>query len=293
MVEARRGLGRGLSALLQDTEGPLSPERRAELGVFEAPIERLRPNPDQPRKRYDAAQLEELAQSIRERGILQPLLVRPHPTDQGDYQIVAGERRWRAAQLALLATAPVISRQLSALETMEIALIENLQRADLDPLEEGRAYQAIMRDFGRSAEEIGSAVGRSRSHVANSVRLLRLPAAVQDYVIAGRLTAGHARALLDREDAVDIAERVVREGLSVRKTEALAQRPQNGVKAKPRQAVKDADTEALEHDLSEMLGMQVDIQDRQGAGVLQVRYATLEQLDDLCRRLSTRPGRMI
>ncbi|MDE2356343.1 MAG: ParB/RepB/Spo0J family partition protein [Alphaproteobacteria bacterium] len=291
MVETRRGLGRGLSALLEETEGPLTPERRAELGVFELPIEKLWPNPDQPRKRFDPELLEELSQSIRQRGMIQPILARPHPDHAGDYQIVAGERRWRAAQMAELRTVPVVARALTSLEVMEIALIENLQRADLDPLEEGRAYQMMMREFDRSAEEVAQAVGRSRSHVANTVRLLRLPEPILAHLAAGRLTAGHARALLDRDDAPVLAERIVREGLNVRQTEALAARREPRPDAARPRGGKDADTAALESDLSEMLGLPVEIRDKAGAGVLSVRYASLEQLDEICRRLSTRPGR--
>jgi ParB family chromosome partitioning protein len=291
MVEARRGLGRGLSALLDEAQSAMTPERRGELGVIELPIELIRPNPDQPRKRFNQTDLDDLAESIRQKGVIQPILVRPHPVAAGEYQIVAGERRWRAAQLAGLRQMPALSRSLTTLEVMEIALIENIQRADLGILEEARAYQAMMEGFNRNAEDIAKVVGKSRSHVANTLRLLRLPEEIRGHLEEGRLTAGHARALLERDDALSLAERVVRKGLNVRQTEALARQgaPSRGP-ARGRKA-KDADTQAVESDLSDVLGMPVEIKDANGSGSLTIRYETLEQLDELCRRLLTRPGR--
>lgn len=291
MSEPRRGLGRGLSALLDDAKTAITSERRGELGVVELPIDVIRPNPEQPRKRFDQSELDDLAESIRQRGVIQPILVRPHPTSPVAYQIVAGERRWRAAQLAGLRQIPALSRDLSALEVMEIALIENIQRADLGVLEEALAYQAMIEGFNRNAEDVAKVVGKSRSHVANTLRLLRLPPAIREHLEEGRLTAGHARALLERDDAVSLAEKVVRKGLNVRQTEALAR--QVGRSGAPARAIKhkDADTRALENDLSEVLGMAVEIADSNGSGRLAVRYETLEQLDELCRRLLSRPGR--
>jgi ParB family chromosome partitioning protein len=291
MVEPRRGLGRGLSALLDEAKTATTSERRGELGVVEAPVDLIRPNPEQPRKRFNQTDLDDLAESIRQRGVIQPILVRPHPVSPGEYQIVAGERRWRAAQLAGLRQIPILSRDLSTLEVMEIALIENIQRADLGALEEARAYQAMIEGFNRNAEDIAKVVGKSRSHVANTLRLLRAPAEVRAHLEEGRLTAGHVRALLERDDAVALAEKVVRKGLNVRQTEDLARHVTRvGVSARAGKA-KDADTRAVESDLSEVLGMAVEITDSNGSGRLTVRYETLEQLDELCRRLLSRPGR--
>lgn len=292
MVEGRRGLGRGLSALLEEAHGVTTWEG-GPGGVTSLPIDLIRPNPDQPRKHFDQTELDELALSIGQRGVIQPILLRPHPTAEGDYEIVAGERRWRAARQAGLSSIPALIRDLTALEVMEIALIENIQRSDLSVLEEARVYLAMSESFGRSAEEIAKVVGRSRSHVANTLRLLRLPEEILDHLNEGRLTAGHARALLDQDDAIGLAQRVVARGLNVRQTEALAREgrvagaPGRVVRAKG----KDADTRAVESDLSEVLGMEVDIMDSGGAGTLTVHYSDLEQLDELCRRLLSRPSR--
>jgi ParB family chromosome partitioning protein len=291
MVEIRRGLGRGLSALLEDAKSATTTDRRAELGVVDLPLERIHPNPDQPRKRFNQQDLDDLAESIRQRGVIQPILVRPHPETPGSYEIVAGERRWRAAHMADLRTIPALSRDLTKLEVMEIALIENIQRADLSILEEARAYQAMMGAFSRNAEDIAKVVGKSRSHVANAMRLLRLPSEIRDHLEEGRLTAGHARALLECEDAVSLAEKVVRGGLNVRQTEALARQGASPPQARPARKLKDPDTQALETDLSEVLGMQVEVRDAQGSGSLTIRYRSLEELDELCRRLLARPSR--
>jgi ParB family chromosome partitioning protein len=293
MAEGRRGLGRGLSALLEDVETAASPEARRAAGVLEIPIEFVRPNPDQPRTSFDPEELEELAASIRERGVLQPVLVRPVPGQANAYQIVAGERRWRAAQLAGLRGIPALVRDLADQDVMEVALIENIQRADLNALEEARGYDALARRFERSADTIARLVGKSRSHVANTLRLLRLPASVRDHVEAGLLTAGHARALLDLENAESLAERVIVEGLNVRQTEALARKARDpGSSRRERRSpdgdVKDADTRALEADLEDVLGLKVDIRDRGGVGEIRIAYQTLEQLDALCQRLSRR-----
>lgn len=287
----RRGLGRGLSALLDDAKSATTDDRRAELGVTTLPLDLIHPNPEQPRKRFNKQDLDDLAESIRQKGVIQPILVRPHPVTPGAYEIVAGERRWRAAHMAELRTIPALSRELTTLEVMEIALIENIQRADLSVLEEARAYQAMMGAFSRNADDIAKVVGKSRSHVANVIRLLRLPSEIREHLEEGRLTAGHARALLERDDAVSLAEKVIRRGLNVRQTEALARQgaeaPQSRGPGKP----KDADTRALETDLAEVLGMEVEIRDSQGSGSLTVRYRSLEQLDELCRRMLVRPSR--
>jgi ParB family chromosome partitioning protein len=292
MAEGRRGLGRGLSALLEETQAASTPEGRRSAGALEIPIELIRRNPDQPRRNFSDPELDELAASIRERGVLQPILLRPAPGVPGEYQIVAGERRWRAAQRAQLGAVPALVRDLADLEVMEIALIENIQRADLNALEEARAYAAMMERFPRNAEQIAAVVGKSRSHVANTLRLMRLPRAVQDHLEGGRLTAGHARALLDIDDAEALAARIIKGGLNVRQTEALTRsaraRPSRRAPVAPGRRAKDNDTLVLETDLAEVLGLDVRIDDNEGAGELRIRYETLEQLDEVCRRL-TRP----
>ncbi|MEO8813159.1 MAG: ParB/RepB/Spo0J family partition protein [Caulobacteraceae bacterium] len=287
MAEGRRGLGRGLSALLDDSEAAATPEGRRAAGTRDIAIELVHRNPDQPRRAFDAAALDELAASIRERGVIQPILLRPLPGGEGEYQIVAGERRWRAAQQAGLRAIPALVRDLDDLEGMEVAIIENVQRADLNALEEARGYAAMAKRFNRSAETIARFVGKSRSHVANTLRLTKLPRSVQDHLEAGRLTAGHARALLEAGDAEALADKVVKGGLNVRQTEALARKAKGAARPAARGArVKDADTRALESDLSEVLGLAVEVRDRNGAGEVRIRYATLEQLDEVCRRLS-------
>jgi ParB family chromosome partitioning protein len=291
MSEGRRGLGRGLSALLEE-EGPptLSTSEPQGVGASEAPVELLRRNPDQPRRTFDEAELEELADSIRARGVLQPILVRPAPGVPGEFQIVAGERRWRAAQRAGLHTVPVLIRPLDDVEVAEISIVENIQRADLNPLEEARGYKTLLDRFGRTQDAIAVAVGKSRSHIANSLRLLNLPPAVCDHVEAGRLAAGHARAIAAAPNPAALAEIIVSRDLTVRQAEALARdaAPSEGV-ARPRRsrgAPPDPDTLSLEHDLSEALGLAVTILDRNGSGEVRVRYTSLDQLDGLCRKLS-------
>ena len=287
MAESRRGLGRGLSALLEEAQAATTQEGRRTAGVQELPIELVRRNADQPRRHFDADGLQELADSIRERGVIQPIVVRPLAEAPGEYQIVAGERRWRAAQLAGLHAIPALVRELDDVEVIELAMIENIQRADLNALEEARGYAVMIKRFNRSHETIAGIVGKSRSHVANTLRLMRLPQPVQDHLEAGRLSAGHARALLDLEGAEGVADEIVKRGLNVRQTEALAKRlragPATGARAKPG---KDADTVALESDLSNVLGLAVSIRDSGGAGEVRIAYKTLEQLDEVCRRLT-------
>ena len=290
MAEGRRGLGRGLSALLDEVDAASTPEGRRAAGVLDVAIELIRPNPEQPRRAFGVEELAELAASIRERGVLQPILVRPMPGQAKAYQIIAGERRWRAAQQAGLRAIPALVRDLADQEVMEVALIENIQRADLNALEEARGYDVMAQRFQRSAEAIAKVVGKSRSHVANTLRLMRLPTAVQEHIEGGRLTAGHARALLDLDDAVALAERVIKQGLSVRQTESLARLAKRDDGAFSRRskgrAGKDADTQSLEVDLEEVLGLRVEIRPRGDAGEVRIAYGSLEQLDDLCRRLS-------
>jgi len=277
MVETRRGLGRGLSALLDEVEAPAEAGRTS---ATELPIEAIKANPSQPRRRFDDADIEELAASIREKGVLQPILVRP-AVFAGEYEIVAGERRWRAATRGGLRTIPALVRSLSDAEVLEIAIVENVQRVDLSPIEEAEGYRALIDRFGRTQADVANVVGKSRVHVANALRLLQLPEPVKDMVREGRLTAGHARPLIGAPDAERLAAEVADRGLTVRQAETLAR----GKPAAPRKR-KDADTAALENDLSEVLGVQVEIRDAGGAGELRIRYASLEQLDDLCRRLT-------
>ena len=300
MSEKQRGLGRGLSALLgdQDTNSPRTgaeaaearaAERGPETGKgLEQPIELLVRNPDQPRRMFVEADIDELAASIREKGVLQPILVRPAPGQAGHYQIVAGERRWRAAQKAGLHTVPVIIRELDDLDVLEIGIIENIQRADLNPIEEARGYKVLQDRFGRTQDALAQVVGKSRPHIANMLRLLGLPESVQDHVLHGRLSAGHARALITSDKAEALAEEVIAKGLSVRQTEALVRDDQAGPKTPSAPKVRpqqNADTLSLEQDLQEALGLNVKLDDRGGKGELRLAYASLEQLDELCRKL--------
>jgi ParB family chromosome partitioning protein len=296
--EGRRGLGRGLSALLGENEvsATLSADPRPAAArpgwAHMLPIELLHPNPDQPRKVFSEAELDELAVSIREKGVIQPLLVRPSGVG-GEYAIVAGERRWRAAQRAGARELPVVIRTLADGEVLEIGIIENVQRVDLNPIEEALAYRQLIERFGRTQDAVAESVGKSRPHVANALRLLNLPEAVQGYVLQGQLTAGHARAVLASSDPVALARQVIDQNLSVRQAEALAKKAGASgggrgprAKAPGHAGGKDADTLALENDLSEALGLQVEVLDRDGAGEVRIRYAALEQLDEICRRLS-------
>ena len=286
MVEGRRGLGRGLSALLDEVEAPAAEGGARSAGTTEIPVDVIKANPDQPRRHFGEAELEELAQSIREKGVLQPILVRP-AMYAGEYQIVAGERRWRAAQRAGVRTIPALVRSLSDVEVLEIAIIENVQRADLTAIEEAEGYRTLVERFGRTQAQIADALGKSRVHVTNAMRLLQLPDEVQGLVREGRITAGHARSLIGAPNAGALAQEVAERGLSVREAEALAKSAAHGPRpASQGRRGKDADTVALETDLSEALGLPIEIRDAGGAGEIRVRYSTLEQLDDICRRLS-------
>jgi ParB family chromosome partitioning protein len=285
MAEGRRGLGRGLSALLDEVEAPAEPGHRA-AGVTEIPVETIKANPDQPRRHFDEADLDELAQSIREKGVLQPILVRP-AVFAGEFQIVAGERRWRSAQRAGIRAIPALVRSLSDEEVLEIAIVENVQRQDLSPMEEADGYRTLIEKFGRTQAQVADTVGKSRVHVANALRLLQLPDSVQAMVRDGQLTPGHVRPLIGVADAARLADEIVGRGLSVRQTETLARGGGAANPAAPsRRGGKDADTLALESDLAEVLGLPVEIRDAGGAGEVRIRYASLEQLDDICRRLS-------
>lgn len=285
MVE-KRGLGRGLSALLGEVEDtPVT--GGAASGLRDIPIELIHRNPNQPRWTFTEAELGELAASIRQKGILQPILVRPAPNLEGHYEIVAGERRWRASQLAGLHSLPALVRSLGEGQVLELAIIENIQREALNAIEEATAYQQLVDLHSRSHAEVADTVGKSRSYVANAVRLLNLPQAVRLHVQEGRLSAGHARALLAAADPERLAGTVIAKGLSVRDTEDLIRKEaQPAAPAARRPVAKDTDTQALESDLSEVLGLEVVIADRNGSGEVRIRYASLEQLDEVCRRLT-------
>jgi ParB family chromosome partitioning protein len=285
------GLGRGLSALLGDlpreeaVSGGDGPRGQMLLAVAD-----IEANPDQPRRRFDDAALTELADSIAARGLLQPIVVRPRG---GRYQIVAGERRWRAAQRAGLHEIPVIIKDIPDSSTLELALVENIQRQDLNPIEEASSYQRLMQDFGHSQDELGRLVNKSRSHVANLVRLLDLPAAVRDMVAEGRLSMGHARALVTAADPEALARQVEERGLSVRQTEELARadkgvgKKRRGLRAKSvNEPIVDADVAALERQLGEALGLRVQIVHSETGGTVTISYSTLDQLDMLCQRMS-------
>ena len=273
-------LGRGLASLISGT----GEDQRS------LPLAALKPGRFNPRRNFSDAQLQELAASIRERGLVQPLVVRPSAGDIHTYEIVAGERRWRAAQLANLHQVPVVVRELTDQEAVEIAIIENVQREDLNAIEEGEGYRLLMDGHGYTQEDLAKVIGKSRSHLANTLRLLKLPDSVQELLRAGELSAGHARALIGRDDAAALAARIVKEGLTVREAEALTQDRGPG-KAK-RQKSKDADTKAAEAELGEALGLGVEIRKGKGEkGELRIRYATLDQLEDLRHRLLRRPSR--
>jgi ParB family chromosome partitioning protein len=280
-------LGRGLSALLGYEEAHLVKPPALRGGARSLPVAQLSPSPLQPRKNFSPETLEELASSIREKGILQPILVRPKGEDA--YEIIAGERRWRAAQMAGVHEVPVIVRELTDGQVLEAALIENIQREDLNPIEEARAFKALIDRFSHTQDALSRVVGKSRSHIANALRLLNLPAGVLTLLEAGKLSAGHARPLVGRADAEALAARIVSAGLSVRATEDLVREPAVP-KADARPArpspEKDADTLGLEKELSDKLGLKVTIHSRGESGELRIAYKTLEQLEDTCARLS-------
>ena len=287
---AKRGLGRGLSALMADVELSTPATETAGRDRTMIPIEQLTANPDQPRRSFDPQALQELADSLKTRGVLQPLIVRPHPADDGLYQIVAGERRWRAAQMAQLHELPVIIRDLSDTEVLEVAIIENIQRADLNVIEEAASFRQLMDRFGHTQERLAEALNKSRSHIANLLRLLNLPDPVQDLVKDGKLSAGHARALITASNPGLLARKVIEKGMSVRETEDLVRRqaqPESAPRRpSTRRAEKDADTRALESDLSAQLKMAVSINHAgMDGGTVSITYRDLDQLDRLCQLL--------
>ena len=289
-----RGLGRGLSALMADV-GPeptntTNAPARPDLIV---PIEKVFPNPDQPRRTFTEDHLQDLSASIRAKGIIQPLIVRNRESANDEYEIVAGERRWRAAQMAQLHEIPVLVREFTDTEVLEVAIIENIQRADLNPVEEAAGYRQLMDKFGHTQEKLAEELGKSRSHIANLMRLLQLPNDVQEMLVEGKLSAGHARALITSDDPSALARQVVAQGLSVRATEALAKKKdvsETGAvqRSKTLSKEKDADTKALENDLSAAIGLPVHVDHKSGGetGQVTIKYASLDQLDEICRILS-------
>lgn len=291
----RKGLGRGLSALLADVapaapgpDKPASGAAPAASGQRAVPIDRIRANPNQPRRSFEDKDLQELAASIREKGVIQPLILRPHPSEAETFEIVAGERRWRAAQLAGVHELPAVIRELDDTEVLELAIIENIQRADLNAVEEALGFRQLMDRFGHTQERLAEALGKSRSHIANLLRLLTLPEPVLDLLRTGRLSAGHARALVTAPNAEALARQVVERDLSVRQTEALAREVARPRSAPPAVTNKDADTRALEADLTANLRLKVTIDHKPGgsSGELRIRYASLEELDGLCQLLT-------
>jgi ParB family chromosome partitioning protein len=289
--DKKRGLGRGLSALMADVNEPKTNEIIKSLDQTVA-IERILPNPNQPRKNFESNSLDDLVASIKEKGVLQPLIVR---TVGNNFEIVAGERRWRAAQKAQIHKLPVIIRNFTDAEVLEVAIIENIQRADLNPIEEAASFIQLMERFGHTQEMLAEALGKSRSYIANLLRLLNLPKAIQEYVLRGDLSAGHARALITIEKPDIIVKKIIEDGLSVRQTEALVRKLSLGAdEGTPKKEIvrrrseKDADTRALESDLSAALGLKVSLSfDTNGqTGQLKLCYNSLDQLDDLCRKLS-------
>ena len=285
------GLGRGLDSLLGEIarEAPIGGD--TESGIRTLPTGALSPHPDQPRRRFDDALLDELAASIKARGVIQPIVVRPHGRG---YQIVAGERRWRAAQRAQLHEVPVVVRDFADAETLEIALVENIQREDLNAIEEARAYQRLADEYGHTQEALAAIVHKSRSHIANLLRLLDLPERVQARVVDGSLSMGHARALIGAADVENLAEQVVARGLTVRDTEQLARhakkpKTEREERRRERGGAPDADIAALERQLADLLGVAVRVMHGPSGGTLTLGYSTLDQLDMLCQRLTGEP----
>lgn len=287
-------LGRGLAALLGDTQDVASADKPGTEGIHPLPIELLEAGPFQPRQMMEQEPLEELAESIRAQGILQPILARPHPGQPNRYQIIAGERRWRAAQLAGLHEVPVHVRSLSDVDAMAASLVENLQRRDLNAIEEAEGLQRLISEFALTQEQLAGAIGKSRSHVANTIRLLQLPVSVRRDVMKGELSAGHARALIGHPDPAKAALAVIAGRLSVRQTETLAQDHGNAARIAPPsarapinpQGGKDAETEALERDLRQKLGLKIEVQFNGRGGQLRIHYDTLDQLDGVLQLLN-------
>ena len=307
MADKKRGLGRGLSALIGDVDVGLSADAKAHTkdkskktstpssgesssqGLRNLGVEKLVPGKFQPRREFDKESLKELANSIREKGILQPILARPNPDGgaKSPYEIVAGERRWRAAQIAQLHDVPVIVRDMTDNEALQIGIIENVQRSDLNPIEEAEGFQRLIDEFSYTQEVLAKTLGKSRSHIANTLRLVGATNKVREYLVAGQLSAGHARALLGHPNADRLASDIVKQGLSVRDVEKLVadKKPSKGGSKSKKPAEKDTDTRALEKSIADNLGLSVAIQHEKDGGHVRVSYKTLEQLDEVVRRL--------
>jgi ParB family chromosome partitioning protein len=285
--DGRSRLGRGLAALIGDVGDETKTVERAR-SQRRVPVEFLRPNPRNPRRNFSDTELDELASSIKERGIIQPIVVRAVRGAIDQFEIIAGERRWRAAQRAGLHDVPIVVVEVTDDEALQLAIIENVQRTDLNPLEEAMGYQALANDFHHTHDDIAKTVGKSRVHITNTLRLLKLPESVQAYIHAGKLTAGHARMLIGQPNAEALAQEIISRGLNVRQVESLARESGKDEgktsKSKPRSA-KNADTAALEKRLSDVLGLKVSIEDRDGKGALQIHYRSLDQLDEVVRLL--------
>lgn len=289
MAEERSRLGRGLASLIGDVGGEAAHVDRPARTPRRVPIEFLRANPRNPRRAFSDAELDELSVSIKQHGVIQPIVVRPVKGAQDRFEIIAGERRWRASQRAGLHDVPIITADVNDSAALEIAIIENVQRSDLNAIEEAQGYHALATEYKHSADDIARLVGKSRSHVANMMRLTKLPEQVQAYIAEGKLSAGHARALIGVPDPAAAAKRIVEEGLNVRQAEALAheegvpeRKPQ---KARAGAAAKDPDTLALEKRVSDVLGLKVSVDHRNPGGTVQIKYKDLDQLDDILRRL--------
>lgn len=301
---SRKRLGKGLAALMGELDQPLPAESSRQIEAREianaegvVPIEKVRANPNNPRRYFAETDLEDLANSIAQHGIVQPILVRP--VKNGDlagatYEIIAGERRWRAAQKARLHEVPIIVREIEDRQALELAIIENVQRADLNSVEEAQGYRQLIEDYDYSQNELAQVIGKSRSHVANTLRLLKLPESVQSLINDGHLSAGHARTLITSADPETLAERIISGGLSVRQAEALSQTPgetvptDGGAKTTSGKAPKSADIRALEQRLEDKLGLKIDLRhgDKE-KGELRIKYRTLDQLDEVCRKLES------
>jgi ParB family chromosome partitioning protein len=290
--EGKSRLGRGLAALIGEVGDEMGNLERKGFTPKSVPVEFLRPNPRNPRKVFDDAELQELTQSIKDRGIIQPIVVRSIPNRSEEYEIVAGERRWRAAQKAGLHRVPVVIVTIDDKTSLEYAILENVQRADLNPIEEAEGYSRLMAEFSYTQENLSKIIGKSRSHIANTLRLTELPVTVRKLLMDRQITAGHGRALLSVKDPVQVAKRILDEGMSVRQVEEIAQNDTGGTAkaaakaAKAGRAEKDPDTRALEKALQDVLGLTVSIDHKGEGGELRIKYKTLDQLDGLCRRLN-------
>ncbi len=292
-ITTSRSLGRGLSAILGPDGVDLDESMQEKLGVQLLPLNMVRPGKYQPRSYFDEDGLDSLVASVKEKGIIQPIIVRPLDNHSEGYEIVAGERRWRSAIKAELDQVPVIIREMSDQEALETAIIENVQRQDLNPLEEAEGYQRLMNDFRHTQEELGKIIGKSRSHIANTLRLLNLPIKVKEYISSGQLTAGHARTLINAENAEDIAQKIIRQGLSVRQAEKLSQEPKektpkeqsfDGAMRSP-VTIPEGDQEKLKDMMTSLFGLKTDLQMKGSEGQLVIHFKSLEDLDRLLERL--------